>query len=153
MRARKSRERQILTESTRREAAKIMNKAHLLASSFVLLGWTSTNHGYLHVLQLVLHFRKMGRHRRGHFLLNHVQTVLQKTVAKSTACLSYVNDPGASAARNSIDQLAGDTRKKPRDFDLPLCSGNAVRGVNERTGPEVTSVTRRSAYLTLENLR
>ena len=38
VRARKSREREILIESTRREGAKIMNKAHLLASSFVLFG-------------------------------------------------------------------------------------------------------------------
>ena len=38
MRARKSREREILIESTRREGAKIMNKAHLLESSFVLFG-------------------------------------------------------------------------------------------------------------------
>ena len=141
MRARKSRRGKILIESTRREGAKITNKAHLLASFFVSLGWTSTNDG------------KMGRHRRGHFLLNDVQTVLPKTAAKSTARLSYVNDPRASTARNSKDQLAGDTRKKPLDFDLPLCSGNAVRGVNERTGPVVTSVTRRIAYLTLENLR
>ena len=50
-------------------------------------------------------------------------------VAKTTACLSYVNDPRAFVARNAIDQLAGDTRKKPGDFDPPLCSGNAVRAV------------------------
>ena len=43
--------------------------------------------------------------------------------------------------------------KKPWDFDLPLCSGSAFRGVNEGTGPAVTSITRKSAYLTLENLR
>ena len=79
--------------------------------------------------------------------------MLPKTVAKSTACLSYVNDPRAFAARNTIDQLAGDARKKPWDFDLPLCSGNAVRRVNEGIGSAVTSITRESAYLTLENLR
>ena len=45
--------------------------------------------------------------------VNDVQTVLPKTVAKSPACLSYVNDPRAFAARNTIDQLAGDARKKP----------------------------------------
>ena len=52
----------------------------------------------------------MGRHLQGHFLLNDVQTELPKTVAKSTACLSYVNDPEAFAARNTKDQLAGDAR-------------------------------------------
>ena len=88
-----------------------MNKAHLLASSF--LGQTSSNHGYLQVLQLVVHSRKMGRHRQGHFLLNDVQTVLPKTVPKSTAYLSCVFDPRAFAARNTIDQLAGDARKGP----------------------------------------
>ena len=36
--ARKSREGEIFIESTRREGAKIMNKAHLLESSFVLFG-------------------------------------------------------------------------------------------------------------------
>ena len=60
-----------------------------------------------------------------------------ETVAKSTACLSYVNDPRAFAARNTIDQLAGNARKRPWDFHLPLCSGNAVRGDNEGTGPAV----------------
>ena len=116
MRARKSRQGEILIESTLREGAKIMNKAHLLASSFVLLGWTSSNHGFLPVLQLVVHSRKMGRHRQGHFLLNDFQTVLPKTVAKSTACLSYLNDPRASTARNTIDQLTGDTSKKTLRF-------------------------------------
>ena len=38
VRARKSREREISIESTRREGAKIMNKAHLPASSFVFFG-------------------------------------------------------------------------------------------------------------------
>ena len=54
----------------------------------------------------------MGGHRRGHFLLNDIQPVLPKTVAKSTACLYYVNDPRAFAARNTIDHLAGDAVKK-----------------------------------------
>ena len=36
--ARKSREGEIFIESTRREGAKIMNKPHLLESSFVLFG-------------------------------------------------------------------------------------------------------------------
>ena len=60
-----------------------------------------------------------------------------ETVAKSTGCLSCVNDPRAFAAWNTIDQLAGDARKRPWDFDLPLCSGNVVTGVNEGTGPAV----------------
>ena len=54
----------------------------------------------------------MGRHRQGHFLHNDVQPVLPKTVAKSTACLYYVNYPRAFAARNTIDQLAGDAIKR-----------------------------------------
>ena len=70
---------------------------------------------------MVVHSRKMGRHRQGHFRLNDVQPVLPKTVAKSTACLSYVNDPRAFAAQNTTDQLAGDARKKNPEILIWPC--------------------------------
>ena len=47
--------------------------------------------------------------------------MLPKTVAKSTACLSYVNDPRAFAAQNTIDQLAGDARKKSPEILICPC--------------------------------
>ena len=42
-------------------------------------------------------------------------------VAKTTACLSYVNDPRAFVARNAIDQLAGDTHKKNPEILIRPC--------------------------------